>query len=118
MVGEGSAIVVATVAQVAQPGPIVAMKLQAIEDRTRAKAGTDLLDIVRITLDRKSGPTALDQLAACGAAMAADMSEHVDRWPLEKRAWSLGRIQDVGGQVSGEDLELVHELLLDACRRD
>lgn len=118
VVGERSAIVAATVAHVAQPGPIVAMKLQAIEDRTREKAGTDLLDIVRITLDRKSGPTALDQLAGCNAAMAADMSQYVDRWLSERRVWSLGLIQGVGGDVSGENLELAHELLLDACRRD
>lgn len=48
--------------RVAEPGPLIAMKLQALMNRGSAKEGTDLLDIVRITLDRHlrarvAGPT-------------------------------------------------------------
>jgi hypothetical protein len=35
---------------VSEPGPILAMKLQSIMNRGAAKEGTDLLDIVRISL--------------------------------------------------------------------
>ncbi|WP_325509995.1 hypothetical protein [Lentzea sp.] len=38
------------------------MKLQAVMNRTAAKEGTDLLDIMRITLDRNCGPVSRDQL--------------------------------------------------------
>lgn len=46
---------------VAEPGPIIAMKLQSIMNRGAAKEGTDLLDIVRLTPDRSCGPTSRDQ---------------------------------------------------------
>jgi hypothetical protein len=38
--------------RVAQPGPLIAMKLQSIMNRPSEKEGTDLLDIVQLTLDR------------------------------------------------------------------
>lgn len=37
--------------QVAEAGPLVAMKLQSIMNRGSAKEGTDLLDIIRLILD-------------------------------------------------------------------
>ena len=42
-------------ALVAEPGPLIAMKLQAVMNRSAAKAGTDLLDVVRLTLDEATG---------------------------------------------------------------
>jgi len=41
---------------VAEPGPIVAMKLQSIMNRGSAKEGTDLLDIIRLSVDPATGP--------------------------------------------------------------
>lgn len=35
----------------AEPGPLIAMKLQAIMDRSLEKQGTDLRDIVNLTFD-------------------------------------------------------------------
>jgi hypothetical protein len=46
-------------ALVAEPGPLVAMKLQAIMNRAVAKQGTDLQDIVRLILDQEARPAAL-----------------------------------------------------------
>jgi hypothetical protein len=43
-------------ALVAEPGPIVAMKLQAIMNRAVAQQGTDLQDIVRLILDQGARP--------------------------------------------------------------
>ncbi|MDN5750597.1 MAG: hypothetical protein L0H64_19155, partial [Pseudonocardia sp.] len=45
---EGATIEVT--APVAEPGPLVAMKLQAIMNRSVEKQGTDLLDIIRLSL--------------------------------------------------------------------
>ena len=42
--------------RVAEPGALVATKLQSVMNRGRYKEGTDLLDIIRLTLDRSSGP--------------------------------------------------------------
>ncbi len=47
---------------VAEPGPLIAMKLQAVMDRPAEKQGTDLLDIVRLVFDEATRPAALAQL--------------------------------------------------------
>ena len=41
---------------VAEPGPLITMKLQSIMNRGAAKEGTDLLDIIRLCLDPATGP--------------------------------------------------------------
>src|SRR5665811_2488253 len=46
---------------VAEPGPLIAMKLQSIMNRGAAKEGTDLLDIVRLCLDPAAGPVLRSQ---------------------------------------------------------
>lgn len=66
--------------KIAERGPLVAMKLQAVMNRPAAKEGTDLLDIVRLVLDRVAGPTALDQLAASDDQLASDAQDHADLW--------------------------------------
>lgn len=48
---------------VVEPGPLIAMKLQAVMNRSADKQGTDLLDIVRVTFDEATRPVALAQLA-------------------------------------------------------
>lgn len=60
---DGNEIIVA----VAEPGPLVAMKLQSTFDRGTDKASTDLLDIIRLTLgDRtRSEHPAFRQLIRC-----------------------------------------------------
>ncbi|WP_344234011.1 prevent-host-death protein [Kribbella hippodromi] len=104
--------------RIAEPGPLVAMKLQAIMDRGGAKAGTDLWDIIRLTLDPVAGRAALRQLETLEARFAADVVQHVDQWFRKKRDWSLDRLGEVtSASVSGDDLDLVAELLVGACLR-
>lgn len=59
IVPEGGTIEVT--APVAEPGPLVAMKLQAIMNRSVEKQGADLLDI-RLCLDSATRPVALKQI--------------------------------------------------------
>lgn len=70
---------------VAEPGPLIAMKLQAVMNRSRDKQGTDLLDIVRLLLDQVTRPTALAQIAGVDPAVADDMALHVNLWFVERR---------------------------------
>lgn len=103
---------------IAQPGPLIAMKLQSVMDRGDAKAGTDLLDVVRLVLDRECGHEALSEITSCPPQMAADIAEHVVGWFEARRLWSLRRIRAAGGSdVTIDDVELVVELLLGACDR-
>lgn len=55
---------------VAEPGPLIAMKLQAVMNRSVDKQGTDLLDIVQLTLDNATRPVALSQIRAVDDAVA------------------------------------------------
>ncbi|MEO3936590.1 prevent-host-death protein [Dermatophilaceae bacterium Soc4.6] len=71
-----SSITVTTL--VAEPGPLIAMKLQAVENRSSNKQGTDLLDIVRLLLDPATRPPALAQITSVAPAVAHDMALHVD----------------------------------------
>lgn len=50
--------------KVSEPGPLIAMKIQAVMNRSVDKQGTDLRDIVRLTLDPETRPTALNQIGA------------------------------------------------------
>jgi hypothetical protein len=95
------------------------MKLQAIMNRTADKQGTDLQDIARIILDEQVRPAALAQLASCGTSAAADIARHVDLWMVDRRRQSLRWIHDTGGtDLTLDDLDLVAELLIAACRRN
>ena len=106
-------------ALVATPGALVAMKLQAIRNRSAAKQGTDLLDIVRLVLDRQSQPSILAELASCSSQMRLDIIQHVDLWLRDKGVQSLLWIRSAGGNdVEADDLDLVAELLIEACTID
>lgn len=98
---------------VAEPGPLVAMKLQSIMNRGTAKEGTDLLDIVRLTLDPVTGPTLRDQLAAADPQLREDAARHSDLWFRDRAARSLGIARRVpeGSETQLDDLLLVGELL-------
>lgn len=105
-------------ALVAEPGPLVAMKLQAIMNRTAAKQGTDLQDIARLILDEQARPAALAQLGSCDSSTAADIALHVELWLMERRRQALRWIHDAGGtDLTLDDLDLIAELLLAACTR-
>lgn len=103
---------------VAEPGPLIAMKLQAIMDRGAQKQGTDLQDIVRLTLDAETRPVALRQLAGTSADMASDIAQHVDLWLIQRQAQSLKWVHGAGGvDLVADDLGLTADLLLAACAR-
>lgn len=102
--------------RVAEPGPIVAMKLQSIMNRGAAKEGSDLLDIVRVTLDVGCGPTSRDQLQSADPTLRADALLHARRWFDQSATRSLSRIRAVpeGRDVDIDDVRLVGDLLVAA----
>ncbi|RMI12703.1 prevent-host-death protein [Cellulomonas triticagri] len=109
---------VRTTALVAEPGPLVAMKLQAVMDRSSAKRGTDLQDVVRLLLDGSTRDRALDQIGTCEATTAADIALHVEHWLVRERADALRWIRaSAGSDIEMDDVDLVAELLLAACAR-
>jgi hypothetical protein len=106
-------------APVAEPGPLIATKLQSVMNRSVDKQGTDLLDIVRLAFDQAARPVALAQIADVDAAIAGDMALHVDLWFVRRRQQSLQWIRSAGGgDIAEDDLALVAELLLGATARD
>ncbi|WP_155984703.1 prevent-host-death protein [Saccharomonospora piscinae] len=99
--------------RVAEPGPIIAMKLQSVMNRGSAKEGTDLLDIVRLTLDPTCGPRSRDQLESADAQLRADALLHAQRWFIRDKSRSLRKIRAVpeGREVEADDVSLVADLL-------
>lgn len=117
-VDSGGQTLVEVTVPVAEPGPIVAMKLQAVLDRGAAKQGTDLQDIVRVVLDPSLRERCLDQISGCSTRMALDIGEHVGLWFGRKKFETLRAIRATGGDDIGiEELELVAELLMEASAR-
>lgn len=99
---------------VGEPGPLIAMKLQSIMNRGRAKEGTDLLDIIRLSLDDKTGPVARSQLWAADARLREDAALHARRWFVQYLDRSLSRVREIpeGRDIDPDDMRLVGELLL------
>lgn len=102
--------------RVAHSGPLVAMKLQSIMNRPAAKEGTDLLDIIRLSLDRGTGPLVREQLSHADQQLKSDARLHVQRWFETFAARSLKRVNGVpeGRQIALDDIHLVGELLAGA----
>jgi hypothetical protein len=90
------------------------MKLQSLMNRGVAKEGTDLLDIVRISLDHECGPVSRDQLEAADPQLRADALLHARRWFDQTADRSLAKIRRVpeGNDVHVEDVRLVGDLLI------
>lgn len=105
-------------APVAEPGPLVAMKLQAVMNRAAAKQGTDLQDIVRLVLDSAVRDRLLDQIRTCDQTMASDIATHVDLWLVRRRTDALRWIhRAAGSDLTLDDIDLTAELLLQASTR-
>lgn len=83
------------IVQVAQAGPLIAMKLQSLMDRGAAKEASDLLDIVRLTLDRIAGTPARQQLSSADPQLRADSLLHVQMWFVKNALRSLNRVRTV-----------------------
>jgi hypothetical protein len=101
-------------ARIAEPGPLIAMKLQSIMNRSADKERTDLLDIIRLTLDRGAGPSALAQLRNAAPQLASDARLHARRWFSDLKDQSLRRVRELpeGFDIDADTIELVGELLL------
>ncbi|GAA4606170.1 hypothetical protein GCM10023195_21940 [Actinoallomurus liliacearum] len=109
---------VEVITPVAESGPLIAMKLQAVMNRSADKHGTDLLDIVRLTFDEATRPASLAQIRAVDAAVAYDIALHVDLWFVRRRQETLHWIRNAAGaDVTFDDLDLVAELLNAAAQR-
>ena len=98
---------------VAEPGPIVAMKLQSIMNRGKEKEGTDLLDIIRLCLDPVAGQFLRTQLITADPQIRADATRHAQRWFNDHADRSLRRVRGIpeGRNTELDDLHLVGELL-------
>ena len=101
---------------IGEPGPLVAMKLQSLMDRGAAKEATDLLDIIRLTLDPGTASDVRSQLRDADPQLRADAALHVTQWFATSIDRSLGVIRKVpdGSGTERDDLQLVSELLLAA----
>jgi len=105
--------------RMAEPGPLVAAKLQSVMDRPGAKAGTDLLDIVRLTLSPRTRPAVLAQCGGCADGLAEAARQRAELWFTTRRPDSVRLIRAVGGHdVDGDIVDLVGELLIDAFGRE
>lgn len=103
---------------VAEPGPLIAMKLQAIMNRSVDKQGTDLLDIIRLTFDEATRGAALQQIAGVADNVAQDIRLHVDLWFDRNRQQALRWIHSAGGRdITIDDLDLVADLLGSSAQR-
>ena len=98
----------------AEPGPLIATKLQALPNRASVKEATDLLDIVRLTLDDETGPVVRAQLAAADVLLKQDAALHVKRWlgTAAGRSVRLIRTTPSGSDTAPDTVALVGELLL------
>ncbi|MEC3975210.1 hypothetical protein [Amycolatopsis sp. H20-H5] len=99
---------------VAEPGPLIATKLQALPNRASVKEATDLLDIVRLALDDETGPIVRAQLAAANDLLKQDAALHVKRWlgTAADRSLRLIRTTPSGSDTTPDTVALVGELLL------
>ncbi len=102
--------------EVAEPGPLVAMKLQSVMNRGAAKEATDLLDIVRLSLDPAASPLVRAQLATADAQLQEDAARHARRWFQDhaERSVRVMRAIPEGRETQLDDLHLIAELLLRA----
>jgi hypothetical protein len=92
------------------------MKLQSIMNRSAAKEGTDLLDIIRLTLDSTAGPVARAQLAGANPQLQQDAARHTELWFADHLDRSLRRIHAIpeGRDLGPDEIDLVGDLLLSA----
>jgi hypothetical protein len=102
------------IAHVAEPGPLIAMKLQSVMNRTADKERTDLLDIVQLTLDRAAGPPGRAQLRQADRQIAEDARLHAEKWFVTQKDQTLRRIRELpqGAGTDADTIQLVSELLL------
>ena len=103
---------------VAEPGPLIAMKLQSVMNREAKKEATDLLDMVRLVLDPVAGPVAREQLATAHGRLREDALLHASLWFDARIGRTLRIVRAVpeGFEVQLDDLRLVGELIQGSLR--
>lgn len=98
---------------VAEPGPLIAMKLQSIMNRGRNKETTDLLDIVQLSLDPATGPVSRAALKHADTQLRGDALLHAHRWFTQHADRTARLIHAIpeGRNTTLDDIHLVSELL-------
>jgi hypothetical protein len=109
----GGAVGIEVRVAVAEPGPLVAMKLQSVMNRGRAKEATDLLDIVRLTLDPVTGPVVRERLAGAAERIRVDADRHAKRWFTDKAARTVRLVRELppGTDIDADLIDFVSQLL-------
>lgn len=104
--------------RVAEPGPLVAMKLQSLPNRTSAKEATDLLDISKLMLDRSTARLTRSQLASAASQIRRDALRHVDLWFRRNASASTSRMRRIpeGQDTTRDDVRFLGELLAETLR--
>ncbi|REH41313.1 hypothetical protein BCF44_112397 [Kutzneria buriramensis] len=104
--------------KVAEPGPLVATKLQALPNRSKTKEATDILDIIRLALDPQTGPAVRTQFAVSGEQLRHDAALHSQGWFADNagRTLRLVRTTPAGADTPLDTVALIGELLLAALR--
>jgi hypothetical protein len=99
--------------RIAEPGPLVAMKLQSLPNRPSDKEATDLLDISKLMLDRSTAARARSQLAGATTQIREDALRHVELWFVRNAASSANRMRRIpeGRETTPEDVLFLGELL-------
>jgi hypothetical protein len=99
--------------RVAEPGPLVAMKLQSLPNRTSDKEASDLRDISKLMLDRSTAVHARSQLAAAAPQIREDALRHVELWFGRNAAASASRMKRIpeGRETTRDDVLFLGELL-------
>lgn len=99
--------------KVSEAGPLIAMKLQSLPDRSSVKEGSDLFDIVRLTLDTQAGSAAREQLREAELSLRQDAALHVEQWFRTNVARSLRLVKNIpeAADLVRDDLDLVGEIL-------
>jgi hypothetical protein len=93
------------------------MKLKALEDRSRAKLGTDVLDIGALVRDQATADVAVQQLLSAPSQLRDDAAAHVERWLVRRRreVWDAARL--VTSRVGMDDIAATADFLL-RCLED
>jgi hypothetical protein len=101
------------VVAMAESGPLIAMKLQSVMNRGRAKEATDLLDILQLTLDPATGPASRSALAEADPTLRQDALLHARLWFEDRVDRTLRLVRSIpeGRDMQLDDLRLVSELL-------
>jgi len=99
--------------RIAEPGPLVAMKLQSLPNRPSGKEATDLLDISKLMLDRSTAAHARTQLAGSTTPIREDALRQVEFWFVRNAATSANRMRRIpeGRETTPDDVLFLGELL-------